>query len=497
MATSNPTLEPNQLTRKAGKGFFWNFLTYGLGKVVVLLTTSILARLLTKDEFGQVAIAVVAINYLSVLKDLGFGLALIQRRDNVNRAANVAFTINVIIGFLLSAITIPLAPWFANYFNDPMVTPVLRWLGVSFAINALGAVHLVWLMRDLDYRSKLIPDMGNTLVKGIISIGMAYTGFGVWSLVFGQIAGAVVSVILVWIILPWRPRLSLDKDMTRELFKFGVSVTSGDILGVFIDNVDYIIVGRLFGLAQLSVYTLAYRLPEMLLIGNLWVMNGVTFPAFSSIQDKPAEMRRGVLASIRLIQMIAVPIALGLIIAADPIVRLVFGNQWLEAIPVLRVLAVYAWVYSIGYHIGDVYKAIGRPDINLKLSILTVIVIVPSLLIGSKFGLIGIGWGHLTAVLIRRIISLTLATRFVKVSIVDIIKELKPAALGALVMVPGTLVVLFLTGNINPFIQLILVVLAGAVLYLAVIWWLERENLIRLMQVFRPIRKVNPGQTGN
>lgn len=208
-------------------------------------------------------------------------------------------------------------------------------------------------------------------------------------------------------------------------------------------------------------------------------------------------MRRGVLASIRLIQMIAVPIALGLIIAADPIVRVVFGNQWLEAIPVLRVLAVYAWVYSIGYHIGDVYKAIGRPDINLKLSILTVIVIVPSLLIGSKFGLIGIGWGHLTAVLIRRIISLTLATRFVKVSIVDIIKELKPAALGALVMVPGTLVVLFLTGNINPFIQLILVVLAGAVLYLAVIWWLERENLIRLMQVFRPIRKVNPGQTGN
>ncbi len=482
----------SQITRKAGRGIFWNFLTYGLGKGVILLTTSILARLLTKGDFGLVAIAVVAINYLSVVKDLGLGVALIQRREDVNEAANTVFTINLALGLFLSAIVIPLAPVFAIYFNDPMITPVLRWLGVSFAINALGSVHVIWLMRELDYRRKFIPDMGNTIVKGVTSIGLAYAGFGVWALVYGQILGALASVILVWIILPWRPRLTVNKKITGTLMKFGVSVTGGDILSVFIDNVDYVIVGRLFGLEALSVYTLAYRLPEMLLIGNLWVMGGVTFPAFSSIQNQPEEMRRGVLASVRLIQLIAVPISLGLLIAADPIVRVVFGEQWLDAIPVLRVLAIFAWVYSIGYHIGDVYKAIGRPDILFKLTVMTLIVIIPAILIGSNYGMLGIAWGHLVAVLIRRIISLTLATRFIKVSIIDIIKELKPSFLGALAMAPITLAVLYLTMNINPFVQLPLVVLAGAISYLSVLWWVERDNLFRLARAVGSRRETSP-----
>ena len=125
------------------------------------------------------------------------------------------------------------------------------------------------------------------------------------------------------------------------------------------------IVGRIFGLVLLSIYTLAYRLPEMLLIGNLWVMGGVVFPAFSTIQDQPNGFPRGFLASVGYGELIAVPISLGLLIAADPIVRVVFGDQWLDAIPVLCVLAIYAWVYSLGYHVGGFYKAIGRPDILL------------------------------------------------------------------------------------------------------------------------------------
>src|SRR3990172_6205494 len=141
-------------------------------------------------------------------------------------------------------------------------------------------------------------------------------------------------------------------------------------------------------------------------------------------------MRRGFLTSVRLIALIIVPICLGLVIAADPIVRVLFGNQWLDVIPLLRVLAIYAWLYSLGYHIGDIYKAIGRHDILLKLGLLSLIILIPAMLIGSQFGLIGIAWGHLIAVLIRRIVSLQIATRFVDVSLVDIFSELKPSFLG-------------------------------------------------------------------
>lgn len=475
----------HQIAQKTAWGFIWNFSAYFLGKIVVLITTSILARLLVKNDFGLVAVAVVAINYLSVLKDLGLGAALIQRKGDVKEVADTVFTINIVIGLILSTSAILLAPVVAIYFRDPHITPVLRWMGISFIINALGSVHTNWLVRDLNYRRKLIPDLGSAIIKGAFSIGMAYFGYGVWSLVFGQIAGAVSSVILVWIILPWRPRLRLDRKIAGNLMKFGASVTAIDIINEITDNIDYVIVGRIFGLVPLSIYTLAYRLPEMVLIGNLWVMGGVVFPAFSTVQDRPNELRRGFLASVRLVELIAVPICLGLLIAADPIVRVVFGEQWLDAIPVLRVLAIYAWVYSLGYHAGGFYKAIGRPDILLRLSILTLIIIIPSLLIGARFGIIGVAVGHLVAILIRRVISLGLATRFVNVSIWNIFGELQSSFLAALVMVPIASTTAYLTLNLNPFLQLALIVLAGAISYLGVLWWIERENLMRLFRMVR------------
>ena len=474
-----------EIAHKTAWGLFWNFSAYFLGKIVVLITTAILARLLAKSDFGLIAVALVAINYLSVLKDLGLGVALIQRKGDVQEAANTVFTINLFLGLALSALVIPLAPFVAAYFHDAQVVPVLRWMGISFIINALGSVHTNWLVRDLDYRRKLVPELGGALTKGIISIGMAFLGYGVWSLVFGQIAGAMASLILVWIILPWRPRFTIDRNVAGSLMKFGASVTVIDIITQITDNIDYVIVGRVFGLVPLSIYTLAYRLPEMLLIGNLWVMGGVVFPAFSSLQDRPDDLRRGFLASVRVVELFAVPICLGLLIAADPIVRVVFGDQWLEAIPVLRVLAIYAWVYSLGYHVGGFYKAIGRPDILLRLSMLTLVIILPCLLIGARFGLIGVATGHLVAVLIRRIISLGLATRLVNVSLADILGELRSSLLGAMVMGPIVLAVSYLATDLNPFLQLTFIVLAGALSYLLALWGLERDNLMRLLRLVK------------
>ncbi len=424
------------------------------------------------------------------LKDLGLGVALIQHKGDVKEVANTVFTINILIGLFLSVLVIPLAPFVAVYFQDPEVTPVLRWMGISFLLNALGSVHTNLLIRDLDYRRKMIPELVGALIKGAVSIGMAYLGYGVWSLVFGQIAGTLVSVLVVWTILPWKPRLTLNRQVGGSLMKFGASVTAIDLIAQITDNLDYLIVGRVFGLVPLSIYTLAYRLPEMLLISNLWVMAGVVFPAFSSIQDQPDELRRAFLASVRVVNLITVPISLGLLIAADPIVRVVFGEQWLEIIPILRLLAVYAWVYSLGYHVGGLYKAIGRPDISLKLSILTLLIIIPALLIGSRFGLIGIALGHVVAVLLRRMISLTVAKRFVKVSMSDLFQQLKPSFMAAAVMIPITLAALYFTETVHPFLHLSFVILAGGVSYLGMLWWIEKESLIELIRILK-IRKAS------
>ncbi|RMD67307.1 hypothetical protein D6833_00365, partial [Candidatus Parcubacteria bacterium] len=247
--------DSRRVSRKAVQGIAWNFLAYGLSRGGVLLTTAVLARLLSKEDFGLVAVATVAVNYLSIVKDLGLGVALIQRQGEVREAANTVFTVNLLLGAFLSALVFPLAPLFAAYFRDPMVMPILRWLGLSFFINALGAVHIVLLMRDLDYRRKFIPDAGNVLAKSAASIGLAFAGYGAWALVFGQLLGALTSVVLAWLVLPWRPALRLDVSLFKALLRFGASVTGTDVIAVITDNLDYVIVGRVAGLEQLSVYT--------------------------------------------------------------------------------------------------------------------------------------------------------------------------------------------------------------------------------------------------
>jgi len=482
---NNLTEQPNesQVSQKAAKGIAWNFLAFGLSKGTVLITTSILARVMAKNDLGVVALALVALNFLSIVKDFGLGAALIQRRGEIDDAANTVFTSNLILGIILSALVFPLSPVIADYYNTPVISPVLRFLGLSFAINSLGAVHILLLMRGLDYRKKFIPDMGNALFKAVVSISLAYAGFGVWALVWGQLSGTVISVILVWILSPWRPRFTLSRTIAQELLKYGASVMGVDMITVLTDNIDYLVVGRLFGLAQLSIYTYAYRLPEMLVIGNLWVMGSVIFPAFSSIQHRPDELKRGFLATIRLVEIIAAPICLGLFVAAEPIVRVVFGDEWLDVIPMLRIIAIFAWIYSVGFHVGGVYKAIGRPDILFKLSLFTVVTLVSAVLIGSTYGTIGVAWGVLIAVILRRLASLLVMRQFVGVNMLEIFEELKSSLIGGSVMLMVVYAILRGVSQASPWLQLILALVSGSLSYLGILWFIERENFLRLMRM--------------
>jgi PST family polysaccharide transporter len=439
--------------------------------------------LLTKEDFGIVGFATVAISYLAILKDIGLGAALIQRRDNVEEASKTVFTLNLLVGLILTLTSVLIAPFVAEFFREPLIIPILRVLGLSFAITSLGSVHIVRLQREMDFRRKLIPDLGQSIAKGVVAISLALTGAGVWSLVFGQLAGAVASVVLAWIVYPWRPRLSIDSSITAPLLRYGMAVIGIDSLTVITDNMDYLLVGRIFGDTALGVYTMAYRLPELLIINVLWVMGAVVFPAYSAIQDQMDELRQIFLTTIRIVEILVIPLCLGLFITADPLVRVAFGEKWLETIPILRVLSIYAWILSIGFHAGGVYKAIGRPDISVKLSLLNLAMLAPALLFGSRYGLIGIALAHMIIAFLRTMMRLIVANRYISISIGDILLQMKPAILGGISLASLATPVLYLTSGLSPLPRLFAIALAGAAGYFGSLWLVERESLLGLGQM--------------
>ncbi|MFH1329770.1 MAG: lipopolysaccharide biosynthesis protein [Actinomycetota bacterium] len=468
------------LGRIAARAVLWNYLSFASGKLLVLATMAVLARLLTPQEFGIVAFATVAVNWLGVLKDLGLGGAVIQRRDDTEEAAQTVYVLNLGVSVLLTAGTALAAPAVAAFFREPLVVPILRVLSFTFLIQALGAVHVVLLRRNLDFRRKLIPDVGQAVVKGIASVAFALAGFGVWALVWGQLIGALASTLLSWAVIPWKPRFRVHRRLIRPLMRFGTPLMLTDIQAAVWSNLDYVIVGRMLGGTALGIYTLAYRLPELLILSVWRVLGGAIFPFFSSIQQFPDLLRKGFLATIRYSQIVVVPLCVGLFITAGPAVEVLFGEQWRGAVPVLRLLAVFALVGSIGVNIGDVYKAIGRPDILAKLAGLELALLIPALLLGARHGLIGVAAAHAVVAAIDTTIRLTVARRFVGVTFRDIGRQVLPSLQAGTALAVAATGALWAASAAGPIAGLAAAVVAGGAAYVAVLYRVDGEAVRRL-----------------
>jgi len=471
----------SDLGTTAARAVMWNYASFASGKVLVLVTLAVLARLLTPAEFGIIGFATLALAYLAVLKDLGLGGALIQRRDDTEEAAQTVYTLNLILGVVLTAATILAAPLVATFFDEPMVTPILRVLSVSFLIEALGSVHLVLLARRLDFRRKLVPDIGRSLVKGAVAITAASLGLGVWSLVWGQLAGVTTSSILVRFVVPWRPRLVIHRRLVRPLLGFGMPLVVVNIQHAIWANLDYVVIGRMLGDAALGIYTLAYRLPE-LLIQSIWrVVAGAAFPFFSSIQEDPDLLRQGFLKTIRYSQLLVVPLALGLLITAEPAVDTLFGDQWSEAIPVLRILAFFTLVASVGYNAGDVYKAIGKSGILPKLGIIDLVVLAPALIIAAPHGIVAVAWTHAAVALGDTIVRLLVARHFIAVTFRGIARQLLPAYRAGAAMAAVAVPVLWAMSGFGNVPALAVTVLASVLTYFGVLARFSPDDLRRML----------------
>lgn len=482
------TESDNPLSRRTAHGALWNYGAFASSKALTLVATAILARLLTPAEFGVVGFATVAITYLSVAQDLGLAGALIYQREKVDRAAHVVFSLNLVLGVLLFVVGYLTAPLTAQFFDEPEVASLMRVLSLTFLIAPLGSVHLILLQKELDFRRKMFPDVGGALAKGVASVALAVTGFGVWALVLGHVAGVVVTVLMSWVVVKWRPRLAFDRDLTRSLLAFGLPLFVVDLIYVVTGNIDYLIVGRVLGATALGIYTLAYRIPELLVLGVVSVLSRTMFPAFTKARDSMDALRRGFAASIRYVVIFTTPICVGLFVVAEPLVLVMLGEDWLEVVPVLRVLAGFAWVRSLMSNDGDVYKAMGRPGFLAKITGLRLAVLVPALLIATPYGLVAVAIALLIATVLDKTLRVFLISRQLEMKVTDVISQFVPALVAAIPLALVSVATLYVLDGERPLTRLIATSVTGAVTYLGAIWLLERDALRRMVALVRSPR---------
>lgn len=393
----------------------WAYGSYVGGRVLVLASTAILARLLTPRDFGLVAAALIAITLLETLRDFGVTQALIVHpKSEALELGHTAWTFSVALGLCLTLLAAAFAPLAARFFDEPRIAGLMPVLGGIFLLRSVASTHYALAQHGLDFRTRTGAELADQTTRGASSVGLALAGFGVYSLAIGYLLGTVALTVVLWKQIPWRPVLRLRRDHLSKLVRFGGLLTAVDVVAAVIGVLDYVFVGSVLGVAALGIYTLAFRLPE-LLISNLAAVAGhVLFPAFASV--KREAMGHAFVVAARSYLLVALPLGIVVALLARPLVLVLFGDRWLDAAPAMRVIAVFSVVSAVTFPAGSVYKAIKRPGLLLRLTIPRAIVLAVSLALFVKQGIVAAALCQLGGSVLLMVTNIPLAARILHVS---------------------------------------------------------------------------------
>jgi len=420
---------------EAVRGTLWSYLSFFSGKLLNFISTLILARLLVPEQFGLVAYCTLAIQYLDILNTAGLDSALIARKDKLEKAANAVFIISILLGFSSFVIAWFSAPSVANFFHEEEVTDLFRVLSLSLPMSSLALVPGALLRRNLEFRRRVISDVGRTLGKGLTSVTLALAGWGPWSLVAGQLMGELVGGIIAWVFAGWRPSRAFDPQVTREVTIFGFHIILVNLAGAFRSNVDYILVGRILGAASLGIYTMAYRVPELVIGSINTVVSSVTFPMLARAQHDFDSLRSVYYGYIRYIALFAYLVAFGLALVSRQFVETFMSEKWIAMVLPMSLVAVAFAIKAVAFVPGVLYKAVGRPDILNRISLVQLPIVFGVLLYCTRWGIVGVAAGQIVLAIINLAIVAIVINRVLNLRFRELLESLAPAFVSSVIMI--------------------------------------------------------------
>lgn len=463
------------------RGMFWAYGSYVGGRLLSLVATAILARLLVPRDFGIVALALTFMAFLDLVQGAGVSQALvIGDEESLDERAQTGFVLNSVIGLALAGFAAALGPVAAGFFHQPRLAAVASVLGLNFVFLGLGATHAGLAQRSIDFRSRTVAELAEVIVRGFISVILALAGAGVWSLVIGYVVGTAAWTAALWILVPWRPQLRAPRQHAGTMLRFGGALTGVAVAGAFMAEFDNIVVGRVLGPVQLGYYSIATRLP-MLVILNLSVVAGrVLFPAFASL-DQRGELNRGLLAALRYTLIVTLPVTAFMIVFSEPLTVAAFGHQWRAAAGAMQVLCLWALMTTLGMIWGNGLQARARPGILLKLAIPQVAALVIGSLVFVNQGIVAVSWVQVTIAIAAQIAVVVVARGVFGLTAGAVLRAIAPPLLAAAVLAVALLVVHDLIAE--PWPAIIVGGSVGALIYSALLLLLAPDTLRRLREL--------------
>jgi O-antigen/teichoic acid export membrane protein len=420
---------PPSVGDRATRGAPWVAAGAWANRFMLAAVLAVLARTLTPREFGLLSVALVLSNLLMALNDLGFANALVYQQRKIRAAAETILLITIVVGIALTTGMVLVAPALGAFFRVPRATGVIDAYAVLVAVNAVSLGPIALLSRDLDFRRRFIVDSVPSILGGVLTIGLALSGFGVWSLVLGDGIRHVLTTSAAFVMSPIRARPRFHRDVAREMWRYARGSVVASTLDFALLNIDYVLIGRLLGPIALGYYALAFRIAIMPFYTITMVVIGVSWPALARLTGDLDRVRAAFRESVRLAAAALFLMAGGIVALAPWVV--VLGRDWGPAVGTIRLLGVYVCLRSAAYLMAALFQATGHPSRNAVLRGIWVVLLGGLILAIGRGGILVVAVVQVAVAILVLALYLRTARRTVGLGIAGFLEDFGRPAVAA------------------------------------------------------------------
>jgi lipopolysaccharide exporter len=497
---ASPPPRPTAWGGMVRRGIVWSVAAFGASKALSLISLLVLARLLAPDEFGVVAAVAAYIALIELGSDIGMKPAIVyEQEQGVSARVQTAFTLNLITAAALTGLGVILAPAVADFFGAGDHADLFRLGALNLLLTGLGNVHDALLLRDMSFARRIRPQIARDVVRVAVSVGLALAGLGALALVVGFLAGTAAWTAWQWRLTSMRPRLSYQGAIARSLIAYGAPAALLQVLATINSRLDVVLIGHLLDSRALGIYSIAYRLPEVVLASIAYTLGVVAFPALARRRARdPALLGEATLQLVRYMSLYALPIAVGLAVLSTPIVDLLFSHAWHDAAPLLVPIAAAAALYTVVFPLGDLLKAVGRQATIVKINVILVPLMIAACTLAAPAGLLTVSWALVGTSGTFAFLMAVAVGRQLHLGIADFARAFAPAvaaAIGVLVAA-GAVRYAWPAISVPALFAAALAGAAGAMLALRLASPQTFRDLMRQLPDLRPVPRAARAQPG-
>jgi O-antigen/teichoic acid export membrane protein len=463
---------------KVKSGLKWNLINQLVSQVIFVWFGIYLARILGPEAYGLIGMITVFSGFANLFIDFGFSSAIIYDSKLTSEKTSSVFWFNLLIGVFLYLIFFLISPLLASFYEVQELSNLTRVVTLSLIFNSFSGVPNALISKSISFKAKVQAGWISTFLSYVAGFILAFKGYGVWSLVTQSLVFSFINLVLIWKIAKFIPKKYFSLSDIRSLLNYGGGIAGTNLLGYLTRNLDNLLIGKLLGEASLGIYSKSYSLMMLPLKNVSSVFSKVLFPAFSKIQNQEDKIAFYYLKTTKLIALITFPLMFGLFSVASEFVLIFLGPNWLEAIPIVKMLSLLGAIQSVLTLNGVVYNSLGKSTTAFKVTLLLNLFLIPSWIVGIKLnGLNGLALAYLLIGSLGSIPILSKALKYINLTVLDQMKNLFNIIFSSIAIIVSCSV-FDLFFNFGLGVNFISKIIVGSFVYIILIFLTEKRFLI-------------------